>query len=284
MKETSPSLGRRILRQPALTALRACEIAASYAYLTRPIQALRDARYAGTPEPSVRAAVLAHAYYPELWGEIRAVHATLPPGAGLIITAPPEQAKLIAERAGDHPLVQILPVPNRGRDIAPFLQALHSGVLDGYDAVLKIHTKKSPHLMLGSLRRRVFFTALAGSRAVTNAILRQFEDPRTGIVGPGAFFRTAPAYWMGNRARVEQLAEVLGAEPALGFFEGSMFWVRPAALAGLRALDLKGDDFDAEAGQLDGTLHHAVERLFPIAAAALGYETHSIGGRLLLPR
>lgn len=286
MSEPPRPLWKRVLRHPARAVLRASEIAASLVYVTRPCQALRELRLAGAGAgaPTVRAAVLAHVYYPEFWDEIRAVHATLPAGAHLIVTAPPAQAARIAELAGADPLVEIIPAPNRGRDVAPFLQALQSGALDRFDAVLKIHTKKSPHLILGDLRRRFFFTALAGSPVVTAAILRQFEDPRTGLVGPRAFFRSAPRYWMGDRPRVEALAARLGAAPELGFFEGSMFWVRPAALRRLRALALRAEDFDEESGQLDGTLHHAVERVFPIAVAAAGFETRSLGGERLAPR
>jgi lipopolysaccharide biosynthesis protein len=279
LSEAPRPLWKRVLRHPARAVLRASEIAASLVYVTAPFQALRERRLERrTAAATVRAAVVAHVYYPELWEEIRAVHATLPAGAGLIVTAPPAQAALVAELAGSDPFVEIIATPNRGRDIAPFLQALQSGVLDRFDAVLKVHTKKSPHLMLGDLRRRFFFTALAGSPAITASILRQFEDPRTGIVGPRPFFRAAPAYWMGNRARVEELTARIGTAPALGFFEGSMFWVRPAALRRLRALGLRAEDFDEESGQLDATLHHAIERLFPLAAAADGYETRAIGG------
>ncbi len=78
---------------------------------------------------------------------------------------------------------------------------------------------------------------------------------------------------MDNKSRIERLATRMGvSEPVLlGFFEGSMFWVRPAALARLRQLCLQTDDFEAELGQVDGTLHHAVERLFTVSAWADGF-------------
>lgn len=276
-------LWKRVLRRPVLTAMRASEMAAGLVYASAPFQRLRAARWSGASAPAgVRAAVLAHVYYPELWDEILAVRATLPDGAPIVVTAPPAQAAALRTRTGGDASVVILEQPNRGRDIAPFLFALNSGALDRFDAVLKIHTKKSPHLRQGDLRRRVFFTALAGSRAATARALAQFAEAKVGIVGPGAYFRTAPVYWMANRARVEALAAQIGAPPRLGFFEGSMFWARPAALAPLRALDLSAEAFEAEAGQLDGTLHHAIERVFPLAAAAAGYETRSLGGRVLV--
>jgi lipopolysaccharide biosynthesis protein len=281
--ETARPLWKRALRRPGLTALRASEMAAGLVYVSGPFQAARAALLArAEAPPEVRAAVFAHVFYPELWDEIVAVRSTLPPGSPIIATAPPPQADALRAKAAGDPGVTILERPNRGRDIAPFLEALDLGLLDPFDAVLKIHTKKSPHLRQGSLRRRVFYAALAGSRGVAARALAQFREPDVGLVGPGAYFRRAPFYWMGNRERVAELSMRMGADAELGFFEGSMFWVRPAALAPLRGLRLRREDFEDERGQLDGALHHAVERLFTIAAAAAGYETRSIGARTLM--
>jgi rhamnosyltransferase len=263
--------------------MRAVEMIAGIVYVSAPFQSSRALRLSRiAPPENVRAAIVVHVFYPEIWEEILAVRAALPPRSPIIVTAPPAQAAFVAKLTAGDPLVEIVETPNRGRDIAPFLHVLQTGRLDRFDAVLKIHTKKSPHLRQGDLRRRMFFTALAGSRGIVASVLNQFADSSVGIVGPGVYFRTAPVYWMGNRLRVEALAKRLEMPAALGFFEGSMFWVRPTALQLLRSLALEAVDFEAEAAQLDGTLHHAVERLFPIAAAAAGYGTYSLGGRLLV--
>ncbi len=49
-----------------------------------------------------------------------------------------------------------------------------------------------------------------------------------------------------------------------------MFWLRPAALRPLLDANLDITDFDAESGQHDGTLAHAVERMFALSARAAG--------------
>lgn len=284
MSEAPKPLWKRILRRPVLTAIRAAEMAGGMIYASAPFQAARAGRYSAAQAPAgVRAAVLAHVYYPDVWGEILAVRAALPAGSPVIVTAPPAQAQKVRALAAGDPLVEVIERPNRGRDIAPFLFALQAGALDRFDAVLKIHTKKSPHLRQGDLRRRVFYTALAGSRGAVARVLTQFADPRVGLVGPGSYFRDKPVYWMDDRPMVEALCARMGCAPTLGFFEGSMFWLRPAALTPLRALALDVEDFDAEAGQLDGTLHHAVERVFPNAAAAAGFETRALSGAILVP-
>ena len=72
------------------------------------------------------------------------------------------------------------------------------------------------------------------------------RDPSIGMIGPRAFRMPSETYseelsWSVNRERVLELAGKMGI-PAdrfrLDFFGGTMFWVRPEALAPLRELKL----------------------------------------------
>jgi hypothetical protein len=51
-----------------------------------------------------------------------------------------------------------------------------------------------------------------------------------------------------------------------------MFWAKVEALAPLMKLNLKVSDFDAEAGQVDSTLAHAVERTLLLYVESAGFE------------
>ena len=234
--------------------------------------------------PNVRTAIVVHAYYPELLPEILACRSILPSPAPLHVTVPPERAAAAEAELAGIPNVTIHICDNRGRDIWPFLWLLGTGCLDEFDAVLKLHTKRSPHLLDGEIRRKLLFAMLCGESNHTLKALGAFERPETGLVGWAACWREAPPYWMANRARVEEIAIRMRAPTSarrLGFFEGSMFWFRPKALAVLRELSLGCDDFESEAGQVDGTLHHALERCFTIAAWASGFEVRDLKDGLL---
>ncbi|KQO44784.1 hypothetical protein ASF08_07065 [Methylobacterium sp. Leaf85] len=240
----------------------------------------------GTPahHPDVRTAVVAHVYYLDLLPEILACWATLPDGAPLHLTVPSERIEQARHLLQDIPGAILHPCENRGRDIAPFLTLLNAGVFDPYDAVLKLHTKRSPHLLDGEIRRKLLFTTLAGGRNATLRLLAAFEEPDTGLIGWKASYRAAPSYWMANEARVRAIVRRMGMPDdavRLGFFEGSMFWFRPAALARLRHLQLSPEDFEPEARQLDATLHHAIERCFTLSAWADGFSVRGLDGRIL---
>lgn len=233
--------------------------------------------------PDVAIGLIAHVYYLDLIDEILQMRALLPGVAPLHITVPLDRAAELSRRLRDEPAVTLHPCENRGRDIAPFMSVLQSGALDGFDAVLKLHTKRSPHLIDGEVRRKLLFAMLCGERNAVLRALAAFEEPTTGMVGWRDSFRNDSPYWMANEAKVREVAARMGAADAvrLGFFEGSMFWFRPSAFAALRELGLKPDDFEPEARQLDGTLHHAIERCFTIAAWARGYVVRDLRGCIL---
>lgn len=256
-------------------------------FVSRPGRRLR-ARLAasGAPArvPQVAVAVVAHLYYLDLLPEILACRAALPGAAPLFLTVPEDKVEQARALTAAVPACAIRPCRNRGRDIAPFMELLASGALDRFDAVLKLHTKRSPHLLDGEIRRKLLFDMLAGERNATLRALAAFEDPATGMVGWADCYRTAPPYWMANEARVRAIAARMGAPQSavkVGFFEGSMFWFRPSALAALRELGLGTEDFEAEQGQVDGTLHHALERCFSIAAWTRGFTVRDLLGREL---
>jgi lipopolysaccharide biosynthesis protein len=235
------------------------------------------------PVPAIRTAVIAHVFYPDQVPEILACWSLIPGNADLHVTTTEDrrEAVLRALAGRDNFVVHI--TPNRGRDIAAFLAAFNSGILDKYDAVLKLHTKSSPHLWDGGLRRKLLFQTLCGSKQSALRTISMFADATTGMIGWGFSFRSTPRFWFANEARVRALAARMNALDAVrpGFFEGSMFWFRPLALNRLKSLNLTADDFEAESGQLDGTLHHAIERLFTIAAWSSGYVVRDLHGRLL---
>ncbi len=237
------------------------------------------ARHAG---PSATAIVV-HIYYEETWADIAGVLKRLTIPFDLIVTTVAGNERLVEAIRRDFPDADIEPMENRGRDVRPFLVLLEKGRLDRYRYVCKVHGKKSSDggrkSHMGAIwRRRLLFDLLAAP-GLAASILDMFErDPSVGMIGPRAFRLPSETYseelsWSVNRETVLELAGKMGV-PAdqfrLDFFGGTMFWVRPEALAPLRKLKLS-EAFPEEKGLLDGGLEHAVERLFGAAVAAAGY-------------
>lgn len=165
--------------------------------------------------------------------------------------------------------------PNIGRDVGPFVSLLNSGLLDRYEAVCKIHSKKSVYHEEGSAWRDELLKPLLGTSQQVLAIRAAFQaEDRLGIVGPERSYVNDSRFWGGNELRLRNLAAEIGIDQAfirLGFFAGTMFWVRPTALAGLRKRRLALDEFDPETGQRDATLAHVIERIVTLCTQDAGY-------------
>ena len=234
-----------------------------------------------------RVAVILHAFYTELLPELRAYLDHIPVPADLFISTDTEEKR--AEAAGcffdwAKGSVEVRVMPNRGRDIAPKLIGF-AAVHDRYDYVLHLHTKLSPHeAQLAGWRGYVLDTLL-GSPDVINGIFEAFaRTPRLGMLAPQHIDQIRPwIRWGENYAQAKSLAARMGfplpESAPLDFPSGSMFWARSAALRPLLDLHLGFDDFQAEGGQTDGTLAHAIERLYLLICEHAGFDWMKITAR-----
>lgn len=212
--------------------------------------------------------LFAHIYYLDLIPEVAQVGCNLPNGSKIFVSTDSsfkaEQIRAQLPRLCDHEL-EVRVLPNRGRDIAPFL----IGFADRLREVkygMHIHTKKSPHYASAfSKWRRYLYGELAGSRAIVAGHLAALQHAEIGMSAPLDFAPLVPLLnWGGNRQRAERLIGAMGGQLPSDFSpempSGSMFWFKTAALAPFLDLGLTLAHFDPEAGQVDGTLAHVIER------------------------
>ena len=231
-------------------------------------------------DPS-RVAVVVHVYYVDLLDELLSALQAIPVGFDLVVTNA-SGVPIRIDRASVQNLrnVVLFDVHNHGRDIFPLVQVVNAGILDPYEVVLKLHTKKSQwraeHADLegtGEAWKDEFLSALAGSREQVERILDGFAaDPWLGLVtAPGNV--VGPEFWGGDEAITRELLRRIELDvdhDGLRFAAGSMYWVRAFVLHGLRSLNLTADDFDEEKGQIDGTTAHAIERSIGILTEEAG--------------
>ncbi len=96
------------------------------------------------------------------------------------------------------------------------------------------------------------------------------SDPAIGIVFPDDPHVLS---WTGNRKYADDLAARMkcGDLPEqFNFPIGSMFWMRSAVLKQFVDLDLTWGDYAPEPLPIDGTMIHAIERLFGVVPATMG--------------
>lgn len=231
-----------------------------------------------------KVAVCVHLFYPDLWPTFRTALENIPEAWDLYVSVPAYACTpILAQIAQEHPNAWFLPCANRGRDVLPFLRWLELGVFDRYDAVCKLHTKRSPHVQDGNRWLEQVLQSLLGSTQAVTTTLQKFRTSEVGLIGPRGLLIEPRhrAHQGGNRALLQALAhQVSLPQTALlsPFFAGTMFWFKPGALSMLRAMGLKEKDFPIEMAQTDGTLAHALERLIWPLVEHAGYRVDCVEG------
>lgn len=233
---------------------------------------------------SGRLATVLHLYYLDLWSEISEALSRLPPHTEIFITTTDNQIQAVRECVlRDFPNAKIYGYPNRGRDLGPLLELMKVQRLEDFDLVLKIHTKKSLHLQskvkdLGKFWRSKLLNQLIPSWGIADVIGFFDRQPHVGMAGPAEYLLPVNAafYNQGTIRWFERLLQKLGSPVNIdleSFFAGTMFWARGQVFGALRSLGLQQTDNETESGQTDGTLAHALERLFPVLAKNVGLQT-----------
>lgn len=251
-----------------------------YAYLAANRRALQRVakEVAGSPATHKAAkpvCVVIHAFYPELLDEMLDRLAGWDIATRLIVTTTAESEADVTARLRAHGVEADCRVfENRGRDILPFLHVANELADAGEKLVLKLHTKRSPHRVDGDVWRQDLLDKLIAPENARSILDTFHEHPELGMVAPEGHILPMPFYWGSNEANVHYLCRLMGiaeVDPAHEVFPaGSMFWARVDALRPLLDAHLDEAEFEAERGQLDGTMPHAIERILGLSVREAG--------------
>ncbi len=225
-------------------------------------------------------AVVVHLYYMDLLDELLSSLQSLPYEYDLYITvndaATPQQRKLIEQRAKKFDSTAFIAyVPNHGRDIFPFLLLINHNMLDNYEAILKIHSKKKAHArQTGEMNRKLLIKSITPP-VLKPEELEKFIGSRRAAILVCEYFIFGKEHWLINKKHVFTLLGRLDLhidEKALVFPAESIYWIKNSITDELKRLELTTFDFPLEKGRNDGETAHAIERLIGCICVAKGLE------------
>ncbi|HEY2347292.1 MAG TPA: rhamnan synthesis F family protein [Xanthomonadaceae bacterium] len=227
----------------------------------------------------VRVALHVHAYYLDLLPEVLKRLEANSVRPDLFVSVADEEGvararKLLARYDGN--VVDVVAVRNRGRDIGPLLTAFGPQLTGGYEFVGHVHTKKTADLQDPEVGRRWFEflleNLLGGKAHMADIVLGHMAaDASIGMVFPDD---PNIVGWGSNMTLAREFGERLGLRDLpknISFPVGTMFWARVDAIRPMFDLGLQWNDYPAEPIPYDGSILHAIERLFPFVVEAQGH-------------
>jgi len=234
----------------------------------------------GDAPSTVRSALHIHIHYTDELPQLikRLKQTKLKPHLYISTTSKRSEQKIITlmSRSGIE-VKEINIYPNRGRDIGPFLSGFLPQIKDSYEIIGHIHLKKSLHSGSHAVRdwnHFLFENMIGGKHLMLDRIVeRMLQDQSIGIIYPD----DPNIYdWGDNYSLACDLAKKMGfsiqnERRKFNFPAGSFFWMRPAAFKPLLDLNLQWDDYPEEPLHVDGTMLHALERLFGIIPEHTGF-------------
>lgn len=184
--------------------------------------------------------------------------------------------------------IEIVLVRNRGRDVSALLIGLKDYIYQ-YDYICVTHDKKSDHNAKQSVGESFAYhcyeNTIPSLGFIQNVIETFDTHPRLGLLVPpppihGSYYNIVGCEWQEDYDKTIELAKqwkitvnIDKHKPPIAPL-GSMFWFRRTALESMFQKNLNYEDFPEEpTGVNDGTIMHAIERIYPFVAQQNGYYT-----------
>ena len=184
----------------------------------------------------------------------------------------------------NHNRYEIKLFKNIGRDIYPFLTQMRSH-FKYYKYICHLHTKKSIHKqLLGSNWSQYLYNNLIGKIEIISDIIYDFEyNKKIGIIFPEPYYEIIrdvdgfdninfPLHKT-NKNLMNDILNIIFHKYVVGqkliFPVGNMFWARTKAIYQIFKIKLK---YPKELNQTNGTIMHAIERLWVYLVKLNGYD------------
>lgn len=247
--------------------------------------------YSNNNSSHAKIALVMHIYFDDLIDYCYNYALSMPKNSDLIITTDKKQKadkirkKFIDNSKETWNKVKIIVIENRGRDVSALLVGAVSDIKN-YDYVCFAHDKKVTQLDQG-IKGYYFsehcFQNILGSKEYVENIIKKFDsNPFLGLLCPppphhSDYYATLGCEWGYNYEITKKLYDELklkspispNKEPICPL--GTMFWFRPKAMKKLFNKNWEYDNFPKEPNNTDGTLLHAVERIYPFVVQDAGY-------------
>lgn len=241
-----------------------------------------------TTEKKEKVAVVVHMHYTDMVEDYLHYIEAIPNWVDIYFTVSSDTAIMVLCEKGflNRDNCYIVNKENRGRDISSLLVGSREIILK-YDYFCFIHDKKAKTEKIKDDVKKWLYSMwenmLGSKQYISNVIELLTEEKDVGVLAPPFPLteRMVWSYkngWSGDYELTVQLAERLQLNCNLDKTKppitlGTVFWAKVDALRKLLEIDWKYEDFDPEPMQDDGTISHAIERIFAYVAQDAGYKT-----------
>ena len=232
--------------------------------------------------------IILHINYTDLFEHCFEYINRIPDSIDVIVTTKGEsnktKIKLLFEKSG-RKNYRIVEPQNRGREVSARLIACRE-LISQYDYLCCTQDKKSnkhsDSYMFGQTYMDLLWdNSVVSAEYIKNVINCFEENPLLGLLAVpppyhGKYFVVGNRRWSSDFNNTKNLSERLKlkckiSEEKQPLSVGGTFWCRTAALKTLFNYPWKYDDFLEEPMPINGTISHAIERIYPYVAQHEGY-------------